>query len=69
MPDVMVCPVCNSQDIRKKHEFKFERWAGLDKYRCNNCGYYGPMTLMEKEGADKLKVLKPKTKSKGNKKK
>jgi len=69
MHEVMVCPVCNSQDIRKKHEFKFERWAGLDKYRCNNCGYYGPMTLMEKEGANKLKVRKPKKESKKTEKK
>ncbi len=60
--EVKICPVCNSQDITKSKIFKFEHRSGLFRDECNNCGYTGPMTVMEKEGADKLKVLKPKRK-------
>ena len=59
---VKVCPVCNSQNISIEKMFKFEQRAGLFRDKCNNCGYTGPMTAMEKKGADKLKVLKPKKK-------
>lgn len=62
MAEIMVCPVCNSQDIWKDSSFKFEQRCGLTRYRCRNCGFSGPMTLMEKEAADKIKVLKPRAK-------
>ena len=67
MAEVMVCPACNSQDIWKEDSFKFENRCGLARYRCRNCGYNGPMTLMEKKGADKLKILKPRKDSKKTK--
>ncbi len=57
---VRVCPVCNSQNISQDDLFKFEQRGALFRDICNNCSYAGPMTIMEKKGADKLKVLKPK---------
>jgi len=53
---VKVCPACDSQNISKFDLFKFEQRCGLFKEQCNNCGYVGPMTVMEKADADKLKV-------------
>lgn len=53
---VRVCPVCNSQDVSSESLYKFEQRAGLWRYRCDHCGYSGPMTVMEKNEADKLKV-------------
>jgi len=58
---VKVCPVCDSQKINCLHS-PLARWGESVAYfkdRCNNCGYSGPMTVMEKKHADKLKVLKP----------
>jgi len=57
--EVKVCPTCNSQDI-SLYSSKAEQYAALFRYICNNCGYEGPMTVMEKKDANKLKVLKPK---------
>ena len=57
--DVNVCPVCNSQEVELDDLFKFEQRSGLMRHRCNNCNYLGPMTVMEKKHADKIKVLKP----------
>lgn len=58
---VKVCPVCNSQKINSLHS-PLSKWGQALAFfvdRCNNCGYAGPMTKMEKKHADKLKVLKP----------
>ncbi len=60
---VKVCPVCNSQNISQDGLFKFEQRSALFRDICNNCDYVGPMTAMEKKGADKLKVLKSRKKS------
>ncbi len=62
--DVHVCPACNSRDTWLEDSFKFEQRAGLLRQRCNNCGYVGPMTVMEKKRAERLKVLKVKKKNK-----
>jgi len=64
--EVKVCPVCNSRDINSLHS-PLSKWGQAIAYfrdRCNNCGYVGPMTKMEKKHADKLKVLKPRRPSK-----
>ena len=58
--DVKVCPKCNSQDVWPDSSFKFEQRAGLQRYSCKNCGYIGPMTVMEKDDANKLDVMKKK---------
>ena len=58
--DVNLCPVCNSQDVELDDIFKFELRAGMMRHHCNNCGYNGPMTVMGKIQADRLKVLKKK---------
>jgi len=60
--NVKVCPVCNSQDVSPDPLYKFEQRAGLWRYMCNHCGYSGPMTVMKKNEADKLKVKKIKKK-------
>jgi hypothetical protein len=59
---VKVCPVCNSQKINSLYS-PLSKWGqalAFFKDKCNNCGYTGPMTVMEKKDADKLEVLKPK---------
>jgi len=61
---VKVCPVCNSQDISLYNIDKWELMAGFWRKKCNNCGYVGPITIMEKKDADKLKVLKPRSSKK-----
>lgn len=59
--EVKVCPVCNSQDINSMYTAsKWNQAWAFFRNKCNNCGYIGPMTIMEKKDADKLKVLKPK---------
>ena len=55
---VKVCPRCDSQDISLDQTFKFEQRSGLFRHVCENCGYIGPMTEMEKKDADRLKVKK-----------
>jgi len=62
---VKVCPICNSQDINLLYTAsKWEQATAFFRNKCNNCGYIGPMTIMGKEGADKLKVLKPRKRRK-----
>ena len=56
--EVNVCPACNSQDVDLDDTFKFELRSGLMRHRCNNCGFSGPMTVMDKRHADKIKVHK-----------
>ena len=61
--EVKVCPVCDSQNINSLHS-PLSKWGQALAFfvdRCNNCGYAGPMTKMEKKHADKLKVLKLRT--------
>lgn len=53
-----VCPACDSQDITLHHPHRWEGMFGLTRDRCENCGYVGPMTLMDKEHADRLKPKK-----------
>jgi formate dehydrogenase maturation protein FdhE len=60
--NVKVCPVCDSQDVSPDLLYKFEQTAGLCRYKCNHCGYSGPMTVMKKNEANKLKVKKIKKK-------
>ncbi|MHA1829030.1 MAG: hypothetical protein ACTSX6_10345 [Candidatus Heimdallarchaeaceae archaeon] len=60
--EVKVCPVCNSQDVSQLNIHKFEQRCAFFRDVCNNCGYMGPMSIMKKKDADKLKVLKPKIK-------
>lgn len=56
--EVNVCPACDSMDVDIEDSFKFELRSGLMRRRCNNCGYIGPMTVMKKKQAKKLKALK-----------
>ena len=58
--EAKVCPACNSMDISADGLFKFEQRCGLSREICSNCGYSGPMTVMERKGAERLKVIRPK---------
>lgn len=56
---MLTCPVCASEDIRrsrKKNFFGFvNRWRGLQRYRCRDCGkaFYRPLLPTERpEGRD-----------------